>query len=111
MKKYIINALVITVVLGVIAAPLHAAKNKTKAKAKNTDTNAAKQVDPNAPGKTEPNAPVKSMAKFVASKDRPTFHKADCKFAKKIDTNDKVEYTTREDAIKAGKQPCKVCKP
>ena len=61
---------------------------------------------------TEPNTkPAAAEYKYVASKNRPTFHKPDCRWTKKISPENLVGYKTREDAINAGKKPCKQCKP
>lgn len=49
--------------------------------------------------------------KYVASKNGKVFHKADCQFAKKIKPENLVTYDTRDDALKAGKNPCKTCNP
>ena len=48
---------------------------------------------------------------YIASKNRPTFHKPDCRWAKRISPENLVGYKTRDDAINAGKKPCKQCKP
>lgn len=48
---------------------------------------------------------------FVASKNSRVFHKPDCTFAEFILPDNLVTYKTRDDAIKAGKRPCKRCKP
>lgn len=48
---------------------------------------------------------------FVASKNSRVFHKPDCPFAELILPENLVTYKTRDDAIKAGKRPCKRCKP
>ena len=48
---------------------------------------------------------------FVASKNSMVFHKPDCPFVKRISPDNLVTYKTRDDAIKAGKRPCKQCKP
>ncbi len=50
-------------------------------------------------------------AKFVASQNSQVFHRADCQFAQKISPQNLVTYATREEAIQAGKQPCKSCNP
>jgi hypothetical protein len=49
--------------------------------------------------------------KYVASKNSKVFHKADCQFAKRIKPENLVIYNTRDEAIKAGKNPCKTCNP
>lgn len=48
---------------------------------------------------------------YVASKNGKVFHRLDCRWAKKIKPENLVHYKTREDAINAGKRPCKMCKP
>jgi hypothetical protein len=48
---------------------------------------------------------------FVASKSGQVFHRADCQFAAKILPENLVTYATREEAIAAGKRPCKSCNP
>ena len=49
--------------------------------------------------------------KYVASKNSKVFHKPDCSSAKRIKPENLVGYSTREEAINAGKKPCKLCKP
>jgi hypothetical protein len=48
---------------------------------------------------------------FVASKSSSVFHRADCRWARNIAAKNRVTYATREEAIRAGKRPCKTCKP
>jgi len=49
--------------------------------------------------------------KFVASKNSNVFHRPDCSSAKRIKPANLVGYNSREEALKAGKRPCKRCKP
>jgi hypothetical protein len=49
--------------------------------------------------------------KYVASKNSKVFHKANCQFAKRIKPENLVSYNTRDEAVKAGKNPCKTCNP
>jgi hypothetical protein len=49
--------------------------------------------------------------KYVASKNSEVFHTPNCRSAKRISPENMVIYKTREEAIKAGKRPCKVCTP
>jgi hypothetical protein len=64
--------------------------------------------------KTEPVRPaVKSTSaryQYVASKNSKVFHSANCSSAKRIKPKNLVGYN-RDEAIKAGKRPCKLCKP
>lgn len=55
--------------------------------------------------------PVTAEHEFVASKNSKVFHKATCGSAKRIKQGNLVTYKTREEAIQAGKRPCKICKP
>ena len=48
---------------------------------------------------------------YVASANREPFHKAGCEWAKKISTEYLQVFKSREEAIKAGHRPCKVCRP
>ena len=49
--------------------------------------------------------------KYVASKNSEVFHTPNCRSAKRISPENIVGYNSRDDAIKAGKRPCKVCEP
>ena len=48
---------------------------------------------------------------YVASVNSEVFHQPNCKWAKKISPRNLVGFKTREDAIKSGHRPCKMCKP
>ena len=48
---------------------------------------------------------------FVASKNSDKYHSPDCGLAKNIKAENKVCFATQEEAVKAGKTPCGVCKP
>ena len=49
--------------------------------------------------------------RYVASQKEAPFHLTSCRWAKEISRANLEEFNTREEAIKAGHQPCKVCKP
>ena len=49
--------------------------------------------------------------KYVASNSSNIFHKPDCRWAQNISQRNLVTYKSREEAIKAGKRPCKTCNP
>ncbi len=53
----------------------------------------------------------RSGYKFVASKNSNVFHRPDCSSAKRIKPANLVGYSSREETLKAGKRPCKRCKP
>lgn len=48
---------------------------------------------------------------YVASVNSEVFHQPNCRWAKKISPRNLVGFKTREEAIKSGRRPCKVCKP
>lgn len=52
-----------------------------------------------------------SQYPFVASKSGSVFHRPDCRLAQNISDDNRLGYNTREEAIQAGKRPCKSCKP
>ncbi|MEE9370022.1 MAG: Ada metal-binding domain-containing protein [Sedimentisphaerales bacterium] len=49
--------------------------------------------------------------KYVASKNSKVFHKPDCSSARRIKPENLTGYNSRDEAIKGGKRPCKICKP
>jgi hypothetical protein len=49
--------------------------------------------------------------KYVASKSSKVFHKPDCIWARRIKPENLVYYSSRDEAINAGKRPCKQCNP
>ncbi len=51
------------------------------------------------------------QAPYVASKNSAVFHRADCPMAGNIAERNLVTYDSRQDAIQAGKRPCKSCNP
>ena len=52
-----------------------------------------------------------SEHKYVASKSSAIFHKPECRWTKNISEGNLVSYTNKDEAIKAGKIPCKTCNP
>jgi hypothetical protein len=58
--------------------------------------------------------PVKKVVteyQYVASKNSTVFHTLTCRSAKRISPENLVGYKTRQEAINAGKRPCKLCSP
>jgi hypothetical protein len=76
-----------------------------------------------APAKTDdismaPKEQVKPAAKstlaeykYVASKNSKVFHRPDCSWAKRIKPENLIGYNSRDEAINAGKRPCRRCNP
>lgn len=52
-----------------------------------------------------------SAAEYWASAKTDKFHLPTCEWAEKISEDNKIVYTSRDDAISDGKQPCSVCNP
>ncbi|MHC4166378.1 MAG: hypothetical protein ACYSWQ_05430 [Planctomycetota bacterium] len=50
-------------------------------------------------------------AGFITSKTSSVFHKSDCRWAQSISTDNLVSYGNRDEAVRAGKRPCKQCNP
>jgi micrococcal nuclease len=65
---------------------------------------------------TSASAPVSggksgNAAKYIGNSSSKKFHYPDCQWAQKISPNNRVEFSARSEAVNAGYQPCKVCKP
>ena len=48
---------------------------------------------------------------YVGSRNSRVFHKYDCSSVKRIKVKNFVGYSSRDEAVKAGKRPCKRCSP
>jgi S1-C subfamily serine protease len=48
---------------------------------------------------------------YVGSRNSTVFHRASCKTAANISEKNLVRYSSRDEALQAGKKPCHVCKP
>jgi len=48
---------------------------------------------------------------YVASKKGTKFHRPDCEWAQKIAPHNLIKFDSRDEAIDAGYEPCRVCKP
>ncbi len=55
--------------------------------------------------------PETTEYKYVASKNSKVFHKAECEWAKKVKPENLTGHSSRDEAVRAGKRPCKLCKP
>ena len=64
------------------------------------------------PKRVKPAAkPAVAKYNYVASKNSKVFHNPQCSSAKRILPKNLIGYNSRDEAIKAGKRPCKICKP
>lgn len=75
------------------------------------EPNYAAAVEKKAKSKQKSNTVTKMSYKYVSSKNSKVFHKSDCRFALAISKENIVTYNSAEEAIKAGKRPCKRCNP
>ncbi|OHB66742.1 MAG: hypothetical protein A2Y77_13005 [Planctomycetes bacterium RBG_13_62_9] len=48
---------------------------------------------------------------FISSKSSLVFHRPDCLWARNIAGSNVIGYKSREEALQAGKRPCKSCQP
>lgn len=55
--------------------------------------------------------PGKPAGNYVGNRRTKVFHRADCEWAQKISLQNRVEFRSRNEAIRAGYRPCRVCKP
>ena len=61
---------------------------------------------------TKPNLDVEAAEyNYIGSKSSEVFHRSDCRWAQNISQENIIVYSSREEAIKAGKRPCKTCNP
>jgi hypothetical protein len=49
--------------------------------------------------------------KYVASNSSNIFHKPQCRWTQNISKRNLITYKSKDEAIKAGKRPCKTCNP
>lgn len=54
---------------------------------------------------------IKKETCYTASIKSKVFHSSGCPHVKKIIESNKVIFSTREEAVKSGRRPCKKCKP
>ena len=55
--------------------------------------------------------PAAEEVKYVGNKNSKKFHFANCEYAEKMSTRNKVEFTSRQEAIDLEYEPCNACKP
>jgi len=106
-------AKVTNVVLEHIEAFIHAyiaanPPDKQSSDAKTTDT-----VSQTAQRQQAKPAAKPAVAKYNydASKNSKVFHNPECSSAKRILQKNLIGYNRRNEALKAGRRPCKICKP
>jgi hypothetical protein len=92
---------------------IYKATNPSGTKASDTDINineTASSTNPAEQTEKDINSTVIEYS-YVASNSSNIFHKPDCRWAQNISKENLIKYKSREEAIKAGKRPCKTCNP
>lgn len=93
----------------------HLAANSSNKRPLGHDTNkittAKEKVEPAAESTPASQKGEPAEHKYAASKNGTVFHKPDCIWVKRIKPENLVYYSSRDEAINAGKKPCKLCNP
>lgn len=55
--------------------------------------------------------PVQPMVTYIGNARTKKFHRPDCVWAQQISPSNRVQFRSRDEAIRQGYQPCKVCNP
>ena len=62
-------------------------------------------------GRENVNTDRKNEKRYIAGSNTNKFHNTDCHHAKKIEPGTEIYFSSREEAIRRGYVPCKVCDP
>ncbi|MCE7698576.1 MAG: hypothetical protein K8E24_006980 [Methanobacterium paludis] len=60
---------------------------------------------------TPASSKTSASAAYIGNSNTHKFHLASCHYVSKMNSENKVYFNTRQDAINAGYTPCKVCNP
>ena len=71
----------------------------------------AEKVVEVSPSKKTNSTPAVNEGGFIASKSSKVYHRRTCSHAKRMDAAKAVRFSSRQDAEKTGRRPCKTCKP
>jgi len=99
------------VVLEQVEAFIHAYDGANPPGKRRADAKASDVASPPTAKSKQPANQAVTEYGYVASKNSEVFHKAGCRWANRIAQKNLVRYNSREEATKAGKRPCKMCKP
>ncbi len=73
---------------------------------------AEKVIEVSQPEKADSgSSPTANEGGFIASKSSKVYHRSTCPHAKRMDAAKTVRFSSRQDAEKTGRRPCKTCKP
>ncbi len=61
--------------------------------------------------KAKPTPAIPSPSGYIGNARSLKFHRPDCEWAQKTAPQNRVVFKSRDEAIKQGYQPCKVCQP
>jgi hypothetical protein len=106
-----IPAKITDVVLEQVESFIHAYKATNQAARQSSEAKISESDSPAVPQNQIKTDAESATAKYVASKSSNVFHKPDCRWAKNISSENLVTYKSKDEAIKAGKRPCKTCNP
>ena len=104
-------AKVTDIVLEQVEGFINAYKAANPAARQSSEIKISESDSPAAPENQAKAGAESAAAGFWASKSGTIFHKPDCRWAKNISEGNLVSYTSKDEAIKAGKRPCKTCNP
>jgi len=99
------------VVLEQVEGFIHACKATNPAAKQSSEAKISESDSPAAPENQAKSGEESAAAGYWASKTSAIFHKPECRWAKNISEGNLVSYTSKDEAIKAGKRPCKTCNP
>jgi len=100
------------VVLEQVEAFVHAYHAANSKGGKSTEVTSSGFSSTGEKGRDEPAVKTDRVERtYVGSKNSKVFHKAGCKWAGKIKPENLVGYSSREEAVRAGRRPCMQCRP
>ena len=82
------------------------ASNRSKRKGLSGEATTIEKIVTEQPADSTP-----AEHQYVASKNSQVFHSPGCRSAKRILPKNLTGYKSRDEAVSAGKRPCKLCKP
>ena len=106
-----ISAKITDVILKQVEGFIYAYKATNSAAKQSSEAKISESDSPAAPENQAKAGTESAAAGFLASKSSAIFHKPECRWAKNISEGNLVSYTSKDEAIKAGKRPCKSCNP
>ena len=75
------------------------------------DQGQTNQAAPTATQAPQPAADANQTAAYIVNANTHTFHRPDCSSVARMSDKNKVTFSSREEAINAGYDPCEICNP